>query len=156
MKKTLLIIALGFFALGTTQAQEKGETRIHAFSTYGLVNHDFDFGGGVEYFFADQFALMPSYAKLFPEVGKLSNFSFDLRYYVTEGPSQLFFLVGYSQTFQNTQQGQAGSKQTFLGANVGIGAYIPLTEWLGLNTEFRAQTQYRQEAGFRLGLVFPL
>ncbi len=150
-----------FFALLSafslqSQAQEKGDARIHAMGSYGLQHQDFGISAGVEYFFADRFALMPSYAKLYPEVGKLSNFSFDLRWYVTGGPSQLYFMAGYSQTFQNTQPGQPGTKENYIGANAGIGAYIVLTSWVGLSTEFRLQTQYPQEAGFRIGLAFPL
>lgn len=156
MKKALIL----FFFLGAvcfhSQAQEKGDARIHALGTYGLKYNEFGIAGGVEYFFADRFAVMPSYTKLYPEVGNASNFSFDLRYYVTEGASQLYFMAGYSQTFQNTQPGQAGYKKDYVGANAGVGAYIVLTNWVGLSTEFKFQSQTPQEPGFRVGLAFPL
>jgi hypothetical protein len=156
MKKALLIfLFLGAF-VSQSIAQEKGDARIHALGTYGLRFGGFGVGGGAEYFFADKFAVMPSYVRYFPEVGKSSNFSFDLRYFLTEGPSQLYFLAGYSQTFLNTQPGQAGINQNYVGANVGVGAYIVLTEWVGLSTEFRFQSQQWQEAGFRVGFAFPL
>lgn len=156
MRKVVLVLLLiGAFAL-QSQAQEKGDGRIHAFGTYGLKFNAFGIGGGAEYFFADRFAVMPSYTKLFPEIGNANNFSFDLRYYVTEGPSQLYFMAGYSQTFQNTQPGQPGTKETYVGANAGVGAYIVLTDWVGLSTEFKFQSQTPQEAGFRIGLAFPL
>lgn len=151
----MFFVFFGAVAL-QTQAQEKGDARIHAMGLYGLEWKDFGIAGGVEYFFLDRFALMPSFAKIYPEVGNLSNFSFDLRYYVTEGASQLYFMAGYSQNFQNTAPGQAGTRENYVGANAGIGAYIPLVDWVGLSTEFRLQTQYRQEASFRLGLAFPL
>lgn len=156
MKKALLIfLFLGAFE-SLSNAQEKGDGRIHALGTYGLRFGEFGAGAGAEYFFADKFAVMPSFVKYFPKVGNSSNFSFDLRYFVTDGPSQLYLMAGYSQTFQNNQPGQAGVNQDFVGANVGVGAYIVLTEWVGLSTEFRFQSQLRQETGFRVGFAFPL
>lgn len=156
MKKTLLFfLLLGAISIHSN-AQEKGDVRIHALGTFGLEYQRFGLAGGVEYFFVDRFAMMPSYTKLFPEVGKASNFSFDIRYYVTEGPSQLYFMAGYSQTFQNTQPGQPGTKKDYVGANAGVGAYIVLTDWVGLSTEFKFQSQTPQEAGFRIGFAFPL
>ena len=151
----LFFLLLTAFTL-QSKAQEKGDGRIHALGTYGLKYNAFGIGAGAEYFFADRFALMPSFIKLYPEVGNASNFSFDLRYYITEGPSQLYFMAGYSQTFQNTQPGQAGTKENHIGANAGLGAYIVLTDWVGLSTEFKFQSQYPQEPGFRIGLAFPL
>ncbi|MBN7810229.1 outer membrane beta-barrel protein [Algoriphagus sp. H41] len=156
MRKSLLLFAMLFVFAIQSHGQEKGDARIHTLGLYGLEYKDFGIGGGVEYFFADRFALMPSFAKIYPEVGNLSNFSFDLRYYVTGGPSQLYFMAGYSQNFQNTAPGQAGTRESYVGANAGVGAYVGLTDWVGLSTEFRIQTQYRQEASFRIGLAFPL
>lgn len=156
MKKALLILMfLGMFSIHSN-AQKQGDSRIHALGTYNLRFGEFGAGAGAEFFFMDKFAVMPSFVRYFPRVGNTSNFSFDLRYYVTEGPSQLYFMAGYSQTFQNNQPGQPGTRQNYVGANVGVGAYIILTEWVGLSTEFRFQSQFRQESGFRLGFAFPL
>lgn len=156
MKKALLIfLVLGAFT-SQSNAQEKGDARIHALGTYWLRDGEFGAGAGAEYFFADKFAVMPSFVKYFPKVGNSSNFSFDLRYYLTEGTSQLYVIAGYSQTFLNNQPGQAGVNQDYVGANVGVGAYIVLAEWVGLSTEFRFQSQLRRESGFRIGFAFPL
>jgi hypothetical protein len=156
MKKALLLLFfLSVFAIPGF-SQEKGDSRIHLLGTYGLRFDEFGVAGGAEYFFVDKFAVMPSFTKYFPRVGNTSNFSFDLRYYVTEGPSQLYFLAGYSRTFQNNQPGQPGIKRDYVGANAGVGAYIVLTEWVGLSTEFRFQSQFRQESGFRIGFAFPM
>lgn len=158
MKKALLIFCatfmLSFVALA--QTQEQGNARFHAFGTYGLRYHNFGAGAGIEYFFVDKFALMPSYTFVFPQVGTESNFSADLRYYVSEGPSQLYFMAGYSQTWQNTQPDGAGTRRNSKGANVGVGAYIRLTDAIGLSTEFRFQSPYPREVGFRVGLAIPL
>lgn len=158
MKKTLASLFVGFLiclpALGQTQNQ--GDIRIHTIGTYGLRFQDFGAGAGVEYFFAEKFALMPSYTRLFPENGKGSNLSFDLRYYVSSGPSQLYFMAGYSQNWQNSQPDGAGITNNFVGANMGVGAYIRMTDWVGLSTEVKFQSQNPQEVGFRLGIAFPL
>jgi hypothetical protein len=142
MKRALLVFLLCIGVSTLSISQEKGDSRIHALGTYGLR--------------FNEFAVMPSFTKFFPRVGNFSNFSFDLRYYVTEGPSQVYFLAGYSQTFENSQPGQPGTKRDYVGANAGVGAYIILTEWIGLSTEFRFQSQFRQESSFRVGLAFPL
>lgn len=156
MKKALVI----FFLLGSlaTQvfAQDQGNLRFHALGTYGFRFQDFGVGGGIEYFFADNFALMPSFTKLFPRVGNGSNFSADLRYYLSEGPSQIYVMAGYSQSFENTAPGDAGTRRNYVGANLGVGAFIPLTDWVGLSTEVKFQSQNLQQAGVRIGLAFPL
>jgi len=158
MKKALLIFCatfmLSFVALA--QTQEQGNARFHAFGIYGLRYHNFGAGAGIEYFFVDKFSLMPSYSFVFPAVGKESNFSADLRYYVSEGPSQLYFMAGYSQTWVNSQPDGAGTKRNQKGANMGVGAYIRLTEFIGLSTEFRFQSPNPREVGFRVGLAIPL
>jgi hypothetical protein len=158
MKKALVIffvMALSTFS-GFSQTQNQGDARIHAFGTYGLRWQNSGLGLGVEFFFADHFALMPSYSRVFPEVGSESNFSADLRYYISEGPSQLYFMAGFSQSWENTQPNGVGVKRSFKGANVGVGAYIRLVDWMGLSTEFKFQSTNRQEVGFRVGLAFPL
>lgn len=158
MKKAILIFCatfmLSFVALA--QTQEQGNARFHGFGTYGLRYNNFGVGAGIEYFFVDKFALMPSYTFVFPQVGKESNFSADLRYYVSEGPSQLYFMAGYSQTWVDTQPDGAGTKRNSKGANMGVGAYIRLTDFIGLSTEFRFQSPYPREVGFRVGLALPL
>lgn len=154
-----LLIFCSIFMLSPivfAQSQEQGNARFHGYGTYGLRYHNFGAGAGIEYFFVDKFALMPSYTILFPEVGKERNFSADLRYYVSEGSSQLYFMAGYSQTWLYTQPSGAGKKQNSKGANIGVGAYIKLTKRIGLSTEFRFQSPYPREVGFRVGLAVPL
>jgi hypothetical protein len=158
MKKALLIFCAIFMLsfVGLAQTQEQGDVRFHALGTYGLRYHNFGAGAGIEYFFVDHFALMPSYTFVFPAVGKQNTLSADLRYYVSEGPSQLYFMAGYSQTWQNNAPNGVGKKQSSKGANVGVGAYVRLTEAVGLSTEFRFQSPFPREVGFRVGLAFPL
>ena len=113
-------------------------------------------GLGWEYFFAPQFGLMPSYTQIFPAVGRAGNFSADLRYYLSKDKSQVYVITGYSLTSENPQPGAAGTKKNLSGANVGVGAVVPLTNWVGLSTEFKFQSQGFQQTYFRFGLDFPL
>lgn len=158
MKKALMILFAGMcLSLPTVaQTQNQGDSRLHTFGTYGLKWENFGVGAGIEYFFLDQFAIMPSYTYLMPEVGNGSNFSMDFRYYVSDGPSQLYFLAGYSHNWENSQPGNAGVRRNYKGANVGVGAYIHLVDWVGLSTEFKIQSQFPQEPGFKVGFAFPL
>lgn len=158
MKKALVIfsvLVLGSFS-SYSQTQNQGEARVHLLGTYGFQTNQPGVGAGIEFFFAEHFAIMPSYIFQFPQIGKSSNFNADLRYYVSEGPSQLYFMAGYSQYWENSQPDGAGVRQSFNGANMGIGAYIRLVDWMGLSTEFKFTSVARQELGFRVGLAFPL
>lgn len=158
MKKAVLIFCTTFILsfVASAQTQEQGNARFHGFGTYGLRYNNFGVGAGIEYFFVDKFALMPSFTFVFPHVGRESNFSADLRYYVSEGSSQLYFMAGYSQNWQDTQPDGAGAKRNSKGANVGVGAYVRLTDFIGLSTEFRFQSPYPREVGFRVGFALPL
>jgi hypothetical protein len=64
MKKILLVFILFCAMASHANAQEQGDIRVHALGFYGLRFNEFGVGGGVEYFFADRFAMMPSYLRL--------------------------------------------------------------------------------------------
>jgi hypothetical protein len=156
MKKFLLLTFLIFGSLNILQAQEQGDSRLHVLGQYGLRLDEPGIGLGWEYFFAPKFGLMPSYTQIFPAVGRSSNFSADLRYYLSEGKSQVYVVSGYSLTTENSQASIAGTRKKLSGANVGVGAVIPINDWVGLSTEFKFQSQGIQQTYFRFGLQFPL
>ncbi|MBM3425392.1 MAG: hypothetical protein FJX97_00230 [Bacteroidetes bacterium] len=156
MKNLLLVSFLLVSSVTILQAQEQGDSRLHVLGQYGLRMDEPGIGMGWEYFFAPQFGLMPSYTQLFPAVGRAGNFSADLRYYLSKDKSQLYVMTGYSLTSENPQPGTAGTKRNQSGANVGVGAVVPLTDWVGLSTEFKFQSQGFQQTYFRFGLDFPL
>jgi hypothetical protein len=156
MKNLLLVTFLLFGSITILQAQEQGDSRVHVLGQYGLRMDEPGIGLGWEYFFAPQFGLMPSYTQLFPTIGRAGNFSADLRYYLSKDKSQVYVVTGYSLTSENSQPGAAGTKRNLSGANVGVGAVIPLTDWVGLSTEFKFQSQGFQQTYFRFGLEFPL
>jgi len=156
MKNLLLVTFLLFGSITILQAQEQGDSRLHVLGQYGLRMDEPGIGLGWEYFFAPQFGLMPSYTQLFPTIGRAGNFSADLRYYLSKDKSQVYVVTGYSLTSENSQPGAAGTKRNLSGANVGVGAVIPLTDWVGLSTEVKFQSQGFQQTYFRFGLEFPL
>jgi hypothetical protein len=156
MKNLLLVTFLLFGSTTILQAQEQGDSRLHVLGQYGLRMEEAGIGLGWEYFFAPQFGLMPSYTQLFPAVGRAGNFSADLRYYLSKDKSQVYVVTGYSLTSENSQPETAGTKRNLSGANVGVGAVVPLTDWVGLSTEFKFQSQGFQQTFFRFGLEFPL
>jgi hypothetical protein len=156
MKKFLLLLTIGIGALSLSQAQTQGESRFHVLGQYGLRFEEWGIGAGWEYFFAEQFGFMPSYTRIFPNVGNSGNFSADLRYYLSTGKSQVYAMTGYSLTSENPQPGSAGTKRNYSGANVGVGAVIPVTSWVALSTEFKIQSQGLRQTYFRFGLTFPM
>ncbi|MCE2707170.1 MAG: hypothetical protein ACK5BR_02475 [Bacteroidota bacterium] len=156
MKKFLLTSLGSILCCLPLLAQEQGDSRIHVLGQYGLRMQEPGIGAGWEYFFSPQFGFMPSYTQLFPAVGKAGNFSADLRYYLSQGKSQVYVLTGYSLTTENTQPNAAGTRKSTSGANVGVGAVVPLTSWLGLSSEFKFQSQGIRQTYARFGLVLPI
>jgi hypothetical protein len=84
------------------------------------------------------------------------NLNVDLKYYLTEGVSQVYLLAGYSNYWINTQPGDAGLLQTRPGGNFGAGAYIKATEQFGFITEFKMQSQNTRWPVLRVGAVLNL
>ena len=156
MKNLLLLTFLIFGSLNALQAQEQGDSRLRVLGQYGLRMDEPGIGIGWEYFFAPQFGLMPSYTQIFPAVGRASNFSADLRYYLSQGKSQVFVVSGYSLTTENSQPIIAGTRRKLSGANVGVGAVVPINSWVGISSEFKFQSQGIQQTYFRFGLQFPI
>jgi len=156
MKKILLLLVIGIGSLALGKAQTQGESRVHVLGQHGLRYNEWGLGAGWEYFFAEKFGFMPSYTRIFPNVGNASNFSADLRYYLSTGKSQVYAITGYSLTNENPQPGSAGTKRNYSGANVGVGAVIPIMDWLALSTEFKIQSQGLRQPYVRFGLAFPL
>lgn len=156
MKQLFLLLALLCNSINYLQAQEQGDSRVHLLGQYGLRMNEPGIGIGWEYFFAPQFGLVPSYTQIFPAVGRASNFSADLRYYLSQGKSQVYVVTGYSLSSENPQASTAGTKRNYSGANVGVGAVVPINSWVGISSEFKFQSQGIQQTYFRFGLDFPL
>ncbi|MDA0313790.1 MAG: hypothetical protein O2829_01205 [Bacteroidetes bacterium] len=156
MKNLLLLTSLIFGTISTLQAQEQGDSRLHVLGQYGMRMEEPGIGVGWEYFFAPQFGLVPSFTQIFPAIGRASNFSADLRYYLSQGKSQVYVVSGYSLTTENPQPTTAGTRRNLNGANVGVGAVVPINSWVGISSEFKFQSQGIQQTYFRFGLQFPI
>lgn len=155
MKKILLILCFSFLAV-SLQAQKQGEARLMAGGDYRLTIKELGTFIGAEYFFVDKFSLAPTFTVWFPEIGNSLNLNVDLKYYLTEGVSQVYLLAGYSNYWINTQPGDAGLLQTRPGGNFGAGAFIKATEQFGFITEFKIQSQNTRWPVLRVGAVLNL
>jgi hypothetical protein len=154
--KKLILSFITLFVLSFTYAQEQGEVRFQLGADYKLSIDYFGAHGGVEYFFVDKFSLAPNFTYWFPPVGRTSNLNMDLRYYLTEGQSQLYVMGGYSNYWINTQPGMPGETVSRPGGNFGVGAYLRVADNWGVNTEFKVQSQNTRQPVLRVGLVFVL
>lgn len=155
MKKIVLILCLSYLSV-SLQAQEQGEARLMAGGDYRLSIKELGTFLGVEYFFVDKFSLAPTLTVWFPERGNSLNVNVDLKYYLSEGVSQVYLLAGYSNYWLNTQPGDVGTLQTRPGGNIGIGAFIKATEQFGFITEFKMQSQNTRWPVLRVGAVLNL
>ncbi|SIS49312.1 hypothetical protein SAMN05421761_10156 [Belliella pelovolcani] len=155
MKKIILILFLSFLTAGVF-AQQHGEARLMAGGDYRLTIKDLGTFIGVEYFFADRLSLAPTFTVWFPDIGNSFNLNADLKYYLTEGVSQVYVLAGYSNYWINTQQGDPGLLQTRPGGNLGVGAYLAATEKFGFITEVKMQSQNTRWPVLRVGAVLNL
>lgn len=155
MKKLLvLFLLIGSFQFAN--AQEQGDTRIQLGVDYRFQINIIGANAGAEYFFVDKFSIAPNFTYWIPNVGRESNLNVDLRYYLTEGVSQIYLLGGYNNLWLNTQPGLPGTTVSRAGGNFGIGSYFDLVGNLGMNTEFKVQSQQTRQTVLRLALVWRL
>ncbi|MCH7402861.1 hypothetical protein ACFOUP_16955 [Belliella kenyensis] len=155
MKRGLFIIVF-FMMFGNLFSQEQGEVRLMAGGDYRLTIKEVGTFVGGEYFFADRLAIAPTFTVWFPQVGNSLNLNMDLKYYLSEGVSQVYLLAGYSNYWINLQPGNPGVNQQRSGANFGAGAFIKATEQFGFVTEFKMQSQNSRWPVLRVGAVFRL
>ncbi len=159
--KKLFFIILFFSSLGFNYAQEQGDFRLQLGADYrlnvrGQGGSDVGANAGIEYLFADNFSIAPNFSYYFPDFGRISNLNVDLRYYLTQGVSQVYILGGYNNYWENFQPGLPGQSRTRPGGNFGAGAFFDVGETLGFITEFKIQSQNSRLPVLRLGVVMNL
>lgn len=155
MKKLVIIILLTL-TTSLIHAQEQGDFRIQLGADYKLQINDLGAHAGLEYLFIDKLSLAPSFTYWFPDFGRSSNLNMDLRYYLTEGISQIYVMGGYNNLWINAQPGLPGTTLSRPGGNFGLGAFLDVAESFGLNTEFKIQSQNTRQPVLRVALVFKI
>ena len=154
--KNLLVLFLLVASFQLAKAQEQGDTRIQLGVDYRFQINIIGANAGAEYFFADRFSIAPNFTYWNPNVGRESNLNVDLRYYLTEGVSQIYLLGGYNNLWVNRQPGLPGTSISRAGGNFGVGSYFDLIGNLGMNTEFKVQSQHTRQTVLRIALVWRL
>lgn len=154
--KKLLVLFLFFASFLAVEAQEQGDVRLQLGADYRFQIKNIGANAGAEYFFVDKFSIAPNFTYWFPNIGRETNLNVDLRYYITDGVSQIYVLGGYNNFWINTQPGLPGTLVSRAGGNFGIGSYFDLIGNLGFNTEFKIQSQNTRQTVLRLGLVLKL
>lgn len=155
MKKITLLLGLVLF-FQLAKAQEQGDLRIQLGPDYKLQINDIGAHAGIEYLFIDKFSIAPNFTYWFPDIGNSYSLNMDLRYYLTEGTSQLYVLGGYNNLWINAQPGFPGTTLSRSGGNFGVGAFMDVATSFGINTEFKIQSQNTRQPVLRVGLVFKL
>ncbi|PSL01945.1 hypothetical protein [Cecembia rubra] len=155
MKKLIFVIVLLIYC-STVTAQEQGDFRIQVAGDYKLQINDLGGNAGFEYLFADKFSFAPSFTYWFPDIGRSYSLNADLRYYLTEGISQVYLVGGYNNLWLNFQPGEPGQVLSRAGANFGVGAFLDLLDQFGVVTEFKMQSQNTRQPVLRVGMVFKL
>lgn len=153
MKKYVLIL-ISVIYVSLANAQEQGDLRVQIAGDYKLQINDFGGNAGFEYFFADRFSFAPSFNYWFPDIGRSYSLNADLRYYLSEGISQVYLLAGYNNLWLNLQPGEPGQVLSRAGGNFGIGAFLDLFDQFGIITEFKMQSQNTRQPVLRVGVVF--
>lgn len=146
-----------FSVMGIANAQEQGDIRLQLGADYRLRINEVGANAGIEYLFVDNFSIAPNFTYLFPtERILMMNLNVDLRYYLTQGVSQVYILGGYNNYWENFQPGLPGQSRTRPGGNFGAGAFFDVGETLGFITEFKIQSQNSRLPVLRLGVVLNL
>ena len=153
MKKAVAVFLLALMA-GGVFAQEQGDVRIQLGADYQMQINNLGAHLGLEYLFLDRFALAPSFTYWFPDFGRTTNLNVDLRYYLTEGISQIYVMGGYNNIWINAQPGLPGTTLSQGGGNFGLGAFLDISEKFGINSEFKIQSQNTRQSVLRVGVVF--
>jgi hypothetical protein len=157
MKKLLLIFAF-ILASTVTYAQDKHEIRIYpGAEQIGFRSNHFAANLGLEYFILDNISIVPSYShSLFLGRSKYQTLNLDSRFYMTKGTYQWYGFTGITNNRGRLWGEECIVLTNFVGANLGFGAVIKLSDRFGVNPEIKHQVMREGRTVARLGLVFML
>ncbi len=138
MKVKNVLLGLALLVSTVAFAQEKGDFNGFAGLTYPLESgSDLGITAGVEYVFAEDFSIAPSYTYYFSDPGSNSQFDIDLRYYLGDD-SFNWFLTGGVSFLRSEFMGISANTTGFAG---GAGALFSL----GDSFDLMAVVKYNSE-----------
>lgn len=161
--KITLIATLLTWVDSVVIAQEQGDLTVglNVIYTRGLKEEGLNIG--VEYMFIDRFAVSPSWSSyLVDPMASLNSLNIDFRYYTPlSGKLKVYTVLGINRStikqdieFFGIPIGTAENSQT--GLNAGLGAYLSLTEHLGVHTQLKYATALIDEAVIQAGVFYKI
>lgn len=135
MKLKNLLLALTLLVSTVALAQEKGDFNGFAGLTYPLES-DSNLGitAGVEYVFANNFSIAPSFTYYFEDQATLTQLDFDLRYYLGNDNFNFFLTGGLSIVKASTDLLGVTISASETGFAGGVGALISMGDSIDLIT----------------------
>ena len=154
IKNSLFIFLLVAFA-AQAQAQDKGTIRASLDVLYGEGASEAGFNLGGEYLITSKVSAAPSYTFYFVEgEGDLTQINIDARYYLMNGPVQLYALGGYASLRASADAGPVRITVSDGGFNFGGGVIVPLPGRLDLNAQIKYSTPGDGQAVFQGGITY--
>ena len=135
MKLKNLMLALTLLVSTVALAQEKGDFNGFAGLTYPLESEsNLGITAGVEYVFANNFSIAPSFTYYFENEATLTQLDFDLRYYLGSDSFNFFLTAGVSTIKASTDALGVTISASQTGFAGGLGALISMSDSIDLIT----------------------
>jgi hypothetical protein len=155
MMKRFLTIC--FFILSTqfSNAQYQGEVRAQLTTEFGTSTNLFGMGILGEYFIIDRLAIAPNIMVLLPASGKATNIHIDGRYYLNEGRSQFYGILGFN--YYRRRLEFAPEEDNLIqrpGLNLGGGYNYRISEEFSVDTQIKFQPQNNSNLIIGIGINY--
>jgi len=143
------------FYINQTKAQVVGEARIKLANDIGFGTNLFGFGLGGEYFVIDRLSVAPTIVVLLPETGKATSYDLNVRYYFTQGISQLYGLGGFNYFRRRLEFAPPEvNLRNAPGFNIGMGYLYRMSEEFSIDGNLRFQPQNNNNVVFGIGIIY--
>lgn len=153
--KRLIIVSFLIFLTNSSFAQYQGEVRIQMDTEYGFATNLYGFGLVGEYFIIDRLSVVPSAIIFLPQTGKASSLNLDARYYLTEGISQFYGVLGLNSSRRRLEFAAPGEDLIIrTGINIGAGYIYRLSEEFAIESQFKYQPHYDNNFVIGLGIIY--
>jgi len=153
--KRLLVICILLFYIKCADAQVAGEGRIQLANEFGFETNLFGFGLSGEYFIIDRLSISPSIIALLPETGKATSLDLNVRYYITQGISQLYGMGGFNYFRRRLEFAPPEDNlRNVPGLNIGMGYIYRLSEEFSIDSNLRFQPQNNNNVVLGIGIIY--